>query len=261
MKRYLALARISAKNALRYRLTFVLSLFAVLFQFVAMMAVWHELLAGRSMNGYTWEQMRAYLLVAFASGALAGLFVDMRMAHRIRSGLVALDILKPVRYQEARFAEMLGGLWIEAGVVLMVALATVLLFGGVPRPAGPETALFVVSLALLVVLKFLVLYGCGLACFWTQNYMGVHWARIAVVNLLSGALVPLAFLPHWLRTAATWSPFAGITSTPGLILVGQLTGWRALLFVVVQAGWAIVLWVGAKALWRVAVRQLTVNGG
>ena len=39
--------------------------------------------------------------------------VDFRMSHRIRSGLVALDLVKPVDYQRARFAEALGGVWIE----------------------------------------------------------------------------------------------------------------------------------------------------
>ena len=64
------------------------------------------------------------------------------------------------------------------------------------------------SMLLLIPLKFLIVYACGLLCFWTQNFIGVQWARLAIVNLLSGALVPLAYLPHWLGTLAAWSPFA-----------------------------------------------------
>ena len=261
MRGYVALARAGAKSVVAYRLPFVLSLFGVLFQFIAMLAVWRALLSEGAAGGFTWPQMRGYLLIAFASGVLVSIFADFRMAHRIQSGLVALDLIKPVRYQEARFAEVLGAVWIEVLVVGAAAGVTVASGGALPLPAGPDLALFAVSMLLLVPLKFIILYLTGLTCFWTQSFIGVQWARMAVVNLLSGALVPLAYLPAWLGTVATWSPFAGMTSTPGLIFVGRVHGSAALALVAVQLGWVLALWIGAKLLWRTAVRQLTVNGG
>jgi viologen exporter family transport system permease protein len=261
VRAYYSLARVSAKNALAYRTDFVFALSGIVFQFVAMLAVWRVLTADSSASSFTWPQMCGYLLVAFASGALVGLFADYRMAYRIRDGLVSLDLIKPVRYQEARFAETLGGVSVEIFVVLVVGLVTAFAVGSLPLPAGADLALFVVSLVLLIVLKFLVVYLCGMACFWTENYIGVQWARIAVVNLFSGALVPLEYLPHWLGTIAVWSPFAGMASTPGLIFIGRSQGGAALLLVLVQLGWAVILWFGAKLLWRTAVRHLTVNGG
>lgn len=261
MRRYLALSRAVAKSALTYRLSFFLALGGVAFQLVAMLAVWRVLLAQGAVGGFTWPQMRTYLLVAFASGTLVSLFADFRMAFRILDGTVALDLVKPVRYQEARFAEVLGGVWIEVLIVLVIGGAVTLAGGGMPNPGGTHVALFAASMALLVPLKFLVVYGCGLACFWTQNFIGVQWARLAIVNLLSGALVPLAYLPHWLGTVAAWSPFGGMASTPGVILVGRVDARQALWLVAVQLAWVVVLWFGAKLLWRSAVRQLTVHGG
>jgi ABC-2 type transport system permease protein len=261
MRGYRALARATAKSALAYRMSFVLALFGVLFQFVAMLAVWRVLLADGPVGGFTWPQMRTYLLVAFASGALVSLFADFRMSFRIRNGDVSLDLVKPVRYQVARFAETLGGVWLEVLVVLLVGAATVLVAGALVTPHGGELALFALSMLLLIPLKFLIVYACGLLCFWTQNFIGVQWARLAIVNLLSGALVPLAYLPHWLGTLAAWSPFAGMASTPGLIMVGRVHGTQALVLVGVQLGWVVALWFGAKLLWRSAVRQLTVAGG
>jgi ABC-2 type transport system permease protein len=261
MGRYIALARASAKTALAYRMPFVLSLFGVLFQYVAMLAVWRALLENSPNPAMTWPQMRSYLLIAFASGALVGIFADFGMANRIQSGMVALDLVKPVRYQEARFAEVLGAAWIELAVVVVVGAGTAVSGDGLLFPSGAGLPLFLVSLVLLIPLKFIVLYICGLAVFWTQSYVGIQWARIAVVNLLSGALVPLAFLPGWLGTIATWSPFAGMASTPGLIFAGKAHGPAAVALVAAQFGWLVVLWTAAKLLWGRAVRQLTVNGG
>jgi ABC-2 type transport system permease protein len=261
MRGYRALARVAAKNALRYRMSFVLSLFGVLFQFIAMLAVWRRLLDHAPVNGFSWPEMRGYLLIAFASGALVGLFGDLRMTFRIRNGLVALDVVQPLRYQEARFAEALGAVWIEALVVVLVGATLAVSSDGLAFPSGPGAWIFALSILLLIPLKFLIQYIFGIVVFWTQNYMGVQWARIAITNLLSGALVPLAYLPHWLAAVAKWSPFAGLVSTPGLIMIGRLHGSQAVLQVGVQVMWVVLLWVGAKLIWGAAVRSLTVNGG
>jgi ABC-2 type transport system permease protein len=258
---YRALARATARAALTYRLSFVLGIGTVLVQLVALLAVWHAILAEAPVNGFTWPQMRAYLLVAFAAGTLVSILGDFRMAFRILDGNVALDLVKPVDYQKARLAESLGGLWIELLLIVVVVGGTLALTGGVDVPAGPALALFATSMLLLVPLKFLLVYVSTLACFWTQNYMGVQWARLAVINLLSGALIPLVYLPHWLATAAQWSPFAGLTSTPALIFLGRVGVRDGLVLVLVQLAWVLVLWFGARLIWRQAVRRLTVNGG
>jgi len=258
---YRALARATARAALTYRFSLLLGMGAVLVQLVALLAVWHVILAQAPVNGFTWPQMRAYLLVAFAAGTLVSILGDFRMAFRILDGDVALDLVKPVDYQKARLAESLGGLWIELLLIGVVAGVTLAITGGVDTPAAPALALFAASMLLLVPLKFLIVYVSTLACFWTQNYMGVQWARLAVVNLLSGALIPLVYLPHWLATAAQWSPFAGLTSTPALIFLGRVGVRDGLVLVLVQLAWVLVLWFGARLVWRKALRRLTVNGG
>ncbi len=261
MKAYRALVRATARAALTYRFNLMLGLGAVLVQLVALLAVWRVILAESSMNGFTWPQMRAYLLVAFAAGTVISVLGDFRMAFRILDGDVALDLVKPVDFQKARFAETVGGLWIEVLLIGVVVGVTLTLTGGVDTPAGTALALFAASMLLLVPLKFLIVYVSTLACFWTQNFTGVHWARLAVVNLFSGALIPLAYLPGWLATVAQWSPFAGLTSTPALIFVGRVDVRQGLVLVAVQLGWVVVLWFGARLVWQAALRRLTVNGG
>ncbi|MFI7598052.1 ABC transporter permease [Actinoplanes sp. NPDC049681] len=261
MRGYRALVRATARAALAYRFNLLLGLGAVLMQLVALLAVWRVILAQSSVNGFTWPQMRAYLLVAFAAGTVVSVLGDFRMAFRILDGNVALDIVKPVDYQKARFAEAVGGLWIELILIGVVAGVTLAVTGGVETPAGPGLALFAVSMLLLVPLKFLIVYVSTLACFWTQNYIGVQWARLAVVNLLSGALIPLVYLPGWLAAVAQWSPFGGLTSTPALIFLGRVDLAHGARLVAVQLGWVLILWFGARLVWRAALRRLTVNGG
>lgn len=261
MKAYLALTRVTARVALTYRLQFALSVVAMIFQLAAMLAVWRVLLADRPLAGFDLPRMRAYLMVGFAASVIVSVYADFRMSFRIRHGLVALDLVKPVDYQWARFAETLGGVWVELVMVGVVCGGVVAVGGGVPVPSAPYLGLFALSMSLLVPLKFLLVYASGLVCFWTKNFLGVQWARLAIVNLLSGAMIPFAFFPDWLGSLATWLPFAGVTSTPGLIFIGHVRGARAVLLVGAQLAWVGALWAGARLVWRAALRQLTVHGG
>lgn len=262
MKKYLTLARMQARSVLAYRLNFVLSLFSLMFQLFAMLAIWGVMLGtGRSLNGFDWGHMRAYLLVGFVCGALVSQSADFRMAARIQDGMVAVDLTKPVDYQRARFAEAVGGAWTEIATALLVCAGVLLLSGPVPWPGGAGTVLFVLSLVAVLPLKFLVVYMTGLVCFYTQNYMGVQWARLVIVSLFAGALVPLSFFPQWLQYLAAVLPFASMSATPALIFVGQLHGGEALALIAVQFAWVVALWLLARLIWRHAVKRVTIHGG
>jgi len=87
------------------------------------------------------------------------------------------------------------------------------------------------------------------------------WLRIAIMNLLSGALIPLTFFPPWLRTFAFALPFQGIVYIPASLYLGRSEGQAALQLICLQVLWVVVLWVCGRALWSRAVRQVTIHGG
>lgn len=256
-----SMARTAFRSLVAHQVSFLFGLLATAFAVLSMLYLWRAVLANGPVHGFDWPHMRAYLLIAFVAGSLVSSYVDYRMAGRIREGDVAMDLVRPVGYQNARFAEALGFGVYELGTGLLVAAFAVLVFGGIPGPARGAAAVFAVSALFVMPLRFGIVYMSGLLVFWTQNYVGVQAGRIALVTLCSGALVPLAFLPQWAQDVLTYLPFAGMASTPALVYVGQLTGpeaWRA---VAVQVFWTVALWLLGRAMWGAASRQLTVHGG
>ena len=83
----------------------------------------------------------------------------------------------------------------------------------------------------------------------------------AITNLLSGALIPLAFFPNGVGAALRWLPFAGITDTPARLYLGQLTGAHATLAVALEVAWTVVLLALGRGIWRAATREVTIHGG
>lgn len=258
---YRAMARAAFRSLVAYQTSFLFGLLATAVSALAMLYLWRAVLASGPRQGFDWPDMKAYLLVAFVAGSLVSSYVDYRMAGRIQQGDVALDLVRPVDYQRSRFAEALGFAGYELGTALAVAAVAVAVFGGVRAPDAHVLALFVVSAVLVIPLRFGIVYMSGLVVFWTRNYIGVQSARIALVSLFSGSLVPLAFFPGWTQELASLLPFAGMASTPALLYVGRLQGSAAVTAVVVQAAWAFGLWWLGRAMWAGASRQLTVHGG
>jgi ABC-2 type transport system permease protein len=81
------------------------------------------------------------------------------------------------------------------------------------------------------------------------------------VNVLSGAIIPLAFFPQWLVPGLRLSPFAALVDTPFRIWFGELTGERALAAIGLQLFWALALAVFGRWCLGRAMRRLQVQGG
>lgn len=262
LRAYRALSRAARRAVLSFGLSFWLGAVANVLLLLTTLYLWKTIIAHAThMSGWTWPTMRSYLAVTFTASGLVGMSSDFRMAFRILDGTVATDLAKPVDYQMARMSETLGLGVIELLTGICTSVLTVSFFGGLRLPPLYLVPAFLLSIGVVLPLKWAVTYTCSLACFWTHNYLGVTWARQAITALMSGAMIPLALLPAWLRIPAEGLPFQGMASTPGLIFADRLHGVTLLGAIALQYGWAVVAFIGSRWLWGRASRQLTVHGG
>jgi ABC-2 type transport system permease protein len=254
------MARNSMNSTFAFRTAFGMAAVAACFQLVATVALWTALLAnGGSIGGFTLPEMKAYLLVGFATGWLGEAVGEWVLANRIRDGQVALDLVKPIETQKMMFAQTLGGLPMELIMIVTVGTGFVLLAGPMPGPSN--LPLLLLSLVFVMPIRFCISFLTTQLVFWTQNFHGVSWARNAIGAVLSGTLVPLSLMPAWLQSTATVLPFASLASTPALIYLGKVSTSTAWLLIGVQAFWVVALWFGSRVAFRAASRQVTVHGG
>ena len=261
--KYLSLMLMAVQALLAYRGTLALNIASNQIWVVVLFFLWQSVYAARpEVAGFDWSRMKSYLLLAFAVNALLSFYVEARLINTIRTGQVAVELLRPLDYLTAQLAGAIGAALVEGAFSAGLALGLGLIAFGLPAPASPLAAvLFPVSVALGFLVKFLISYLTGLLCFWTQSAFGLLLTRAAVTNTFSGVLIPLAFFPEPWRTLVGWLPFPTIVATPVGIYLGTVAGaavWPAL---AVQTGWAVVLWLLARRLWQPASRSLTVHGG
>ena len=261
--RYLAIAATAAQQATAYRIGTLTGIIANAFWIAILYYLWRAAFSQQSRIGaFTWDEMRTYILLAYGINALIGFPVASRMMWTIRTGEIVIDMVRPLNYLRSQLARTTGQAAVEGLCSLaLVALLGVLVVGIVP-PASPLAAAgFVLAVALGFVTKFLFVFTVSLVCFWTINAVGVNWTQLAIVNVLSGALVPIEFLPGVVRVVAEWSPLRGIAATPLGIYLGQYEGRALAGMLALQAGWLAALWLIADRAWVRAFRAVEIQGG
>lgn len=261
--RYLTIAQVAFQEVIAYRVT---AMFTVLITFIwifILFALWSAAFSERDqIAGFTFQDMKTYILLAYAISALAGWRVGGQMGGRIRDGSVVIDMIRPLNYRTTQMATATGMSVLEGVFSFGFAIGVGVLFFDMAGPTSPvNLLLFAISVALGFMTKTMIVFLFSLAIFWTLQGVGIAWARDAVLQVLSGTLIPLAFMPGWLRVPAEILPLRGIVSTPVTIYLGKADGIGLVGLLALQVAWLAVLWWGADRLWNRAFRAAEIQGG
>ena len=81
------------------------------------------------------------------------------------------------------------------------------------------------------------------------------------MEFLTGAVIPLPFLPDKIKEILELLPFAAMQNVPLRIYSGSLAGAEIIRAISLQIFWLVVLTLFGKVLCRVAVKRVTVQGG
>jgi ABC-2 type transport system permease protein len=262
-QKYVSLALASVQRAIAYRMTTLNNLIAGLVWVFVLYYLWQSVFAANPRVGdFDWDRMRTYILVSYAVNALLSFYSEARIVNAIRYGDVALDLIRPLDFLAAQLAQAIGAAVVEGLLSATFALLIgIFVLHVAPPVSGLATILFLLSVGLGFLVKFLLGYLTALLCFWTMNGLGLMWARQAVTNIFSGAVVPLALFPEPLRTLAFALPFQAVINTPLAIYLGDFGNGGVAEALVVQGVWALVLWLLARWLWGPCTRSLRIQGG
>src|SRR5699024_815965 len=133
---------------------------------------------------------------------------------------------------------------------------------GLALPEDPFSYLLgAVSVLLAITVAFLADMLVNLAAFWLVETRGLTIVYTAVMNLLSGFLIPILWFPDWLLAIARATPFPSMIQTPIDTLSGRLSPAEALPLVGVQIGWVLVLALAAQPFLRAGRRSVSFQGG
>src|SRR5699024_11304589 len=126
-------------------------------------------------------------------------FGTREVSQRVHQGDIAIDLLRPVSFLGLHYAQKLG----RSGFLLLGRGIPPLLVGavvtGLALSEDPFSYLLgAVSVLLAITVAFLADMLVNLAAFWLLETRGLTIVYTAVMNLLSGFLIPILWFPDWL---------------------------------------------------------------
>lgn len=235
---------------------FTNSVFGILRAYI-LIALWQ---ARPGLAGYDVTQAVTFCFITQAFIGPMQLFgTGLAIPERIRSGDIALDLVRPASLQLWSLAEDLGRaayLFLARGIPPMLLGAALF---GIARPTEPgQWFAFLASFLAGVIASFAWRYLVALSVCWLLDDRGVGAFSLVLTTLFSGMLLPLSLFPGVLGDLARALPWAAMVQAPTDVYLGKAPVLDTLAF---QGFWAAVL-LAAGALGTRAIRhKVVIQGG
>jgi len=259
---YLAFAKKSFLNRSAYRFNHFMGILNTLVRIFIFWCIYDALYGDRTeVDGITMAMVTTNFVLSIGMDALFSIN-DYYLSDRIGNGSIATELLLPISFKGRMLFENLGNtlfqLFFHFIPALLVCIVTV---GMLPPVSFGSCLLFFIS----AVLGYGVLWNLSFLlqtfAFWLLNMWSLITLKNVLLNVLSGSMLPLWFMPDWMAPVMNMLPFSSIYFTPVQIYLGQLTPKEIGMKFLVQLLWIVVLYLLGNILWEKGKRKLVVQGG
>ncbi len=211
-----------------------------------------------ALSTYVWLQQA--LLALFMTW-----FLENDIFNTITEGGIAYELCRPADLYDMWFFRSMANRLSKA---VLRSFPILILAALLPMPYGMRLPVNLIAglwflitgiLGFLVVVAFCMLVY--LATFFLISPVGVRMVAISMVEFLSGAVIPIPFLPEGLRQVVELLPFASMQNIPLRIYSGDINGLEIYSRAGLQLFWLILLIGFGKWLTAVALKRVIVQGG
>ena len=256
---------LSLEEVIYYKAAFLFNLFTPFVLLGGQFMLWSTLynLSDSDIIGvYTRQEMYTFIIVAFAINNLLTWSNENNLSREIRSGIVAARFIRPVPFLVQSLAGMAGFL-IPQAIVNFVIVGLLFVFWGshLVIPSLNILILSLLSLALGLILRMVLVSCISLLCFFTTSHLGLAWTRTAITEFFSGALIPISLFPSWLAAVSFYTPFPLMLQIPISIFLGEPTHFPVKVTFGLQLVWIVIFFIFHQLLYGKIRKNITFAGG
>jgi ABC-2 type transport system permease protein len=254
------LLRIGVAETVAYRAEFLVWILTST-QPLIMMGLWTAVAREREFEGYSAPMFVAYYLSTLIVRQLTGNWVAWQMAEEIRTGTLAMRLLRPVHPAFAYMSSHLAAVPFRVVVALPLAAILLISSGQSALTESPLQLLALVpAIAAAWLITFSILFAIGALAFFMTQTQAIANLYFGLFGLFSGYLLPLDLLPRPIETLAAWLPFRFMLSAPVELLTRTLDPAQVMALLGGQALWVMLSMALALVLWRAGIRRFEAVG-
>lgn len=250
-----------------YRVNFLFFLLGEIMKCFVMFFVWKAVFDssnGTTIYGFTYENMVVYLFISFLSGYLTYSDGSYVIGKEILDGSIAMRMIKPVDFDMCFLFQELGGKILQVLILFVPITAGVEIYRFIITGEIlfniPLFLLFVLSMVLAYLINFFFNLSYGFLAFYLKNLWGTDIIKGVIIDFLSGATIPLAFMGGFGKVLG-YLPFASLSYTPVMIYMGMYSAGEIVFYLALQILWLLVFIAISKLILNLAMKRLVVHGG
>lgn len=215
-----------------------------------------------AVKGILLGDMIAYSVLAGFTSGITKTSVMHDFNESVCSGAISSELLLPMGLKRYLFIHSLAkNMFQTVYGVLPSVLAAMLLFGIHSRIRYPNLILYLAAVTMGTVINFLYHFLLGSSVIWFRNSFFLDNVNYVLLQLFSGAFVPVWFFPRGLKTLSDFLPFRYIVFEPVAILLQGERPVRVLAVLGMQLLWIAVLFLAASLTWSRGRRKIMIQGG
>jgi ABC-2 type transport system permease protein len=270
MKKYFSALHMGLQSSLEYRFDFFIGIVSSLFPIVIQVFLWYALYGGsnginggKSMYGYDFAQMMAYVAIAGTVSRFVGTGIEGIVNSDIHSGGLAVFLVKPVKYVQFRIFQTVGSKFTASVIfaVFTVFVLSVLHFSVGFEIVLSDVLFFLITLTLAAVLNFYLFFQISLTAFWLTEVGALFGVVSVIVMVLSGGVFPISVFGDWYVNLSQYLPFMYTTYFPISVLTGIFDTNKIITGIIMQVIWIAVLWFVSKIVWKTGLKKYVSVGG
>ena len=263
---YLPFARNVFQRLISYKANAIIFMFGDFLMLSVTYYLWKAIYGSTTenvLNGFTFEEMIIYLFISFLTSVMINVDISYDISREVKDGSIAINLVRPINYERRMIFQGLGSVLYNFIIIFIIgfSIITFLFYNFFGYINLLRIFIYFLSIILGIFINFYYSYIFGLISFKITNMWGLSQIMQAITNLLSGALIPIAFFPKWAQSINSFLPFSSAIYTPSMIYLGKISGVDILFALGLQLFWAIVLMIISRKMWKVLIKGLTILGG
>jgi len=223
--------------------------------------VWYTAASGKTIGGLTQGEFVTYYLLLILVNQLTYSQTHWTVGGVIHSGGMNLVLLRPLSPHFGTLATEIAGKVVYMIFAIPIAIILAILLHPSLHTTPTNVLLFLITLMLAWLLRFLWGYWLALFAFWMTRSDALLSIQDTLIFLLAGQVVPVVLLPGILRNIAVLLPFRYMVSFPIEVLLGRLSASELLMGLVYQISWGVIAFVLFITTWRRGLRHYAAIGG
>lgn len=262
MRAYLEIIKKKFISNTAYRFNTFTAIFNTVVIYIVFCLIYKVLYKGADeVFGIKYSMVTTNFLLSLALSSIYN-FDDEYIHFKLIDGQIANEFVKPLNYKLKLFSESLGDNLYSVIFKFFPACIFAYILTDIEMPCSAISLfLFMVGAILGYIILWEISFIVQILAFFMMSVFGISVIKNVIINILSGSMIPLWFMPDSIIKIIKFTPFDAIFFTPIKIYLGQIIGNSIFESYIKQIIWIMIFYIIGDIIWRLGQKKLIVQGG